>query len=177
MSHVLSDETPVYGNGLRPSIESDKAIFQGDSCNTLFLTMSNHSGSHVDVERHFVDDGRTVDDYSPSEWFFDSPLLVDIKSTSASIIGTNEVEKVLDGVENDADLVIFRTGMEQYREEDQFWSDPPGFSPELFSWLKRRFPSFCAVGMDTWIHIINATARLWHSQHTGCPIKLDFLSE
>jgi len=149
LSHVLSNETPVYGNGVKPSIESDKAISQGDSCNTLFLKMSNHSGSHVDVERHFVDGGRTIEDYSPSEWFFNSPLLVDVKPIASNIIGVDEVDKALDGVENDADLIIFRTGMEQYRGEDRFWNEPPGFSPELLSWLKLRFPSFSAVGMDT----------------------------
>lgn len=34
---------------------------QGDSCNVSTLSMSVHTGTHVDAPSHFVADGRTVD--------------------------------------------------------------------------------------------------------------------
>ena len=76
LSHVLSMNTPVYGNGVGLRVESDKKIECGDACNTVSLSLSNHLGSHVDSPQHFITNGATTESYQPDEWIFNKILII-----------------------------------------------------------------------------------------------------
>jgi len=150
LSHTLNETTPAYGGGRGLEITPDKQISQGDSCNTVQLTMPNHIGTHVDAPNHFVDQGKTVDQYTPQQWIFSKPLLIDVPTVGTTIIDIDAIEHALgDTFVEDADLVLIRTGMEEYRRDARYWSQYPGFSPDLCRWLKQMFPSFSAIGIDT----------------------------
>jgi len=150
LSHALNESTPAYSGGNGIKILPDKQINQGDSCNTTRFLMSNHIGTHVDVPKHFVDQGKTVEHYKPCEWIFSKPLLIDVPATCATIIGVDEIKSALsDLVVEDADLVLIRTGMEAHRGGQKYWTEYPGVSPELCGWLQQRFASFSVIGMDT----------------------------
>ena len=150
LSHITDLSTPVYGGGEGLEVLPDKAKSCGDSCNTVILKLPNHIGSHVDAPKHFIEGGMCVDSYSADDWVFTKPLLLDVIIGKSGIIGSSHAGKVLADVNrSDADLILFRTGAEQYRGDEAFWRVPPGFSPELCGYLKSRFPSFKAIGMDT----------------------------
>ena len=123
LSHVSSPDTPMYGGGSGIEIIPDKQQHCGDSCNTVNLTMSNHMGSHVDAPRHFVRNGKCVDDYVASDWIFSSPLLIDVPETNNSVIDIERVKSVLNNKVLDVDLIIIRTGIETYRHEDRSFAD------------------------------------------------------
>jgi len=148
MSHPLSADTPVYAGGEGISIESEKNICCGDSCNTTKLTLSNHLGSHVDAPRHFIEEGKTTDSYEPSDWVFENPLVVHVEISDSEIINHNHIDKACAKVD-DADFVLVRTGFEKYRGQKRYWENQPGYAPELADYLKNRFQSFTAIGMDT----------------------------
>ena len=150
LSHVLNERTPAYGGGPELKIIADKKISQGDTCNTVQLVMPNHIGTHVDAPKHFIDQGKTIDEYSPQEWVFCKPLLIDVPITDAVIISVSDIEFALDGlIIEDADIVMVRTGMEAYRNSVRYRNQYPGFSPDLCGWLRKRFSSFSVLGMDT----------------------------
>ena len=150
LSHTLSETTPAYGGGRGLEITSDKQISRGDSCNTVQLTMPNHIGTHVDAPNHFVDQGKTVDQYTPQQWIFNKSLLIDVPITNTTVIDVDAIEAALgDSAVEDADLVLVRTGMEAYRNDARYWSQYPGFSPDLSKWFQQRFPSFSVIGTDT----------------------------
>ena len=48
LSYNISEDTPLYGNSKGIIISADKQIKEGDSCNTLNLQFSNHTGTHID---------------------------------------------------------------------------------------------------------------------------------
>jgi arylformamidase len=148
LSHVLSSRTPAYGGGQSLTITPDRAIACGHSSNSVMLNFSNHLGSHVDAPRHFVETGRTVDDYRADEWIFSAPFVADVKAGEGGVIGIPEAEWALAGC-NDADLVLFRTGFERVRDSETYWSSAPGFDPLLCDYLRGRLPSLRAIGMDT----------------------------
>jgi len=150
LSHTLSETTPAYGGGRGLEVTPDKQISQGDSCNTVQLTMPNHIGTHVDAPNHFIDQGKTVDQYTPQQWIFTKPLLIDVPATDTAVIDVDAIESALgDTAVEDADFVLVRTGMEAYRGDARYWSQYPGFSPDLSGWFQQMFPSFSAIGMDT----------------------------
>ena len=149
LSHELSPDTPAYGGGTAFKIEDDKNINCGDSCNTVSLKLSNNIGSHVDAPKHFINDGMSIEQYSPNDWIFTQPLLLDVKFDSDNIVLVEHIEAAIPNSQVDADFVLLRTGAELYRDKERFWKSPPGFSPEIYSYLQNRFPSFSAIGMDT----------------------------
>lgn len=130
-------------------IVSEKSIDRGDSCNTASLEFSNHLGSHVDAPLHFVPKGRSVDDYSPEDWMFDHPLLVNIQVGDSELVTISHLEKVIQNDEiPETDLLLIRTGFSKYRVEDRYWQAGPGLSSEIADWLYQYFPMLSAVGMD-----------------------------
>lgn len=147
LSHILSESTPLYGGAQGISIRSEKSIQSGDSCNTSIITSPCHAGSHVDVPYHFIENGNTVDIYSPETWIFSSPLLFEISSNPEELIGISDLPTVLTE-KNEVDMVLLRTGFEQYRGQDKYWKDSPGLSPEIAVYLKGLYPSIRAIAID-----------------------------
>jgi arylformamidase len=148
LSHALTENTPAYGGGKGMEIRSEKQIRCGDTCNTSQWILSSHVGTHVDAQKHFIDDGLTVDQYEPHEWIFIKPYIVYVMVNDGEIIGVEHLER--SNISSlDVDLLIIRTGYEKFREKQRYWEQQPAYAPELAEYLGRRFASFSAIGMDT----------------------------
>lgn len=148
LSHPLDGETPHYGGGKGVAVAVDKSIADGDSCNTSLLRISSHLGSHVDAPRHFIQTAPAIDSYDPSEWVFTSPLLLDVPSKPGQLIGADDLPDI-DCNEKEVDLLLIRTGFEQFRREDLYWENGCGLLPELAEHLCSCYPSLRAIGLDT----------------------------
>lgn len=148
LSHILSSSTPAYGGGAGLNVDIVRSLDRGESCNALSLSFSNHLGSHVDAPRHFVADGKTVDEYAIGDWVFTRPFIVEMPAVEGEILDIARFEAALAGCD-DADLLLVRTGFEKKRAEESYWSSSPAFTPELADYLKSRLPSLTAIGMDT----------------------------
>jgi len=149
LSHVNGKDTPAYGGGEGIRITADKVQAKGDSCNTTKLEMSNHIGSHVDAPSHFIVGGKCIDEYGIDDWIFLSPIVIDITVAEASIVTVAHISDALISDKQDADLVLIRTGFEKHRAVDTYWNASPGFSPDIYDYLKERFHSLKAIGLDT----------------------------
>lgn len=148
LSHVLSSATPSYGGGDRFEVEPRRLLSRGDSCNAVVLAFSNHLGSHVDAPRHFLAEGRSVDQYLLDEWMFPSPLVVNIPASPGEVLAISHFEAALSSTA-DAGLLLVRTGFEKWRGQDLYWTDSPAYDPALAAYLCGRLPSLRAIGMDT----------------------------
>lgn len=149
LSHILTKDTPVYGgDGEGVKIKLDKQIECGDSCNTTTLTFSNHLGSHVDAPRHFVSNGIATESYCPDDWIFNKPIILYVTAALSEIITVKHIENQCDSID-DADLVLIKTGFETYRGKNIYWESSPAYEAELADFLKGKFKSFRAIGMDT----------------------------
>lgn len=146
LSHVLSNNTPLYGGADKLQIGPDKSIQSGDSCNTSFLKMPNHAGTHVDAPRHFISGGRTIDSFSASEWTFYNPCIINIEIPPGTLIEQQHI--INSNIFKQADFIIFKTGFEDFREEDIFWQESPGLAPDMAEFLLTKCPKLRAIGLD-----------------------------
>jgi arylformamidase len=153
LTYPLCNNTPVYGGGVSPVINSGKRILGGDSCNTLEMLLTNHTGTHIDLPAHFDATGKTLADYSSEFWFTEKIkcLLMDVhtKFLPGELIGILEIKHLLnDNIENDIEVILLKTGFCEKRESEIYWKEPPGIDPELPGFLREVFPRLKFFGMD-----------------------------
>ena len=147
LSYPLSNSTPLYGGGAGINIQPENEISNGDSCNTLKIVFSNHSGTHIDFPAHFNAAGKTLSDYSAKFWVFNSVELIDLSGlvNDCDIIDSQLFPKIKN---EKAELVLIKTGYSIYRGTDRFNLTPPGLSHKLSEYLRKAYPNIRCVGMD-----------------------------
>jgi kynurenine formamidase len=147
LSYPLDVSSPSYGNGNTLRLESGNSIARGDSCNTSIWHLPNHLGTHIDFPHHFVQRGKTVTDYNPKFWFFNSPCILDISPVSpGKIIGPDDIN--FKKIRNDVDLLIVKTGFCEFRKDNIYWENNPGFDPNLAALFRLQFPLLRIIGFD-----------------------------
>lgn len=146
LSHILDEKTPSYGGDGKNIIEEDKAINKGNSCNTKIFKLLNHSGSHVDVQNHFIENGLKIEDYDTSRWIFRTPKVIDIEVEDSQLITPDLVGDIKGNIV--ADLILLRTGFERKRGQREYWEKGPGIKVETIDLLLSKFPSMKGLGCD-----------------------------
>lgn len=146
LSHTLSKTTPLYGGCGGITIEPQKSIDRGDSSNTTSLAFPAHCGTHVDSPLHFIKEGKSLDTYKAGDWIFTKPLIADIPRSGPELIGRKDFEGK--NFPEDADILLIRTGFENFRGQEHYWRNGPGLTPDLAEYLAGRFSSIRAIGVD-----------------------------
>ena len=147
LSHPYTPDTPSYGDRDRIVITPNSSIERGDTSNSSrWLFTNNHIGTHVDVPFHFDLEGKKILDFSPEEWVFHNVVLIDVPCDGPRLIDSADLEIVSSS--SDIDLLLIRTGYENYRLEKKYWNENPGLAPSLPNYLRKRFPSLRCIGFD-----------------------------
>jgi arylformamidase len=168
LSHVLGPDTPFYGGDGAFQVEPLRSIAAGDSCNASRWSFPNHAGTHIDLPRHFVSDGRCADDYPPDFWVFKDVGVIDISDVQPGfVIGPELLEKF--EVAQDVELLLLKTEFGRYRATPAYWRENPVFSPELADYLRNRFPLLRVFGFDT------ISVSSWTDRPTGREAHRAFL--
>ena len=154
LSHVIGEDSPLYGGEQSISLKRAKSIQKGDSCNTMRWSFPNHTGTHVDVPFHFAEDGASVTEVKPENWIFNKVLLTEISGVKPGYI----VEEEDLGDIKDCELFLIKTNFEKYRTDKVYWKNSPGLHPDIAPWLKEKCPSIRAIGVD-FISISNLNKR------------------
>ncbi len=147
LSHVIDNATPLYGGAKDIAIQQKQSQRNGDSCNISLLQLTSHTGTHIVAPYHFLADGKTMEDYDPTSWIYNSPKLIDITVEPGQLITVSGIEEFIKADAN-TDIFLMRTGFERYRKDQNYWQQGPGLSPDLALFLKRLYPSLRAVGVD-----------------------------
>jgi arylformamidase len=173
LSYPLSSSTPFYDSLAPPSLNQLYSLERGDTCNSYYLTTSNHAGTHVDAPRHFNASGRAISSYSPDELTFTRPAIIPVVPPSGLLLRAAD----LDGaarVSPDCDFLFVRTGFGSLREKDPhaYVNRGPGFSREAAEFLMQSLPGLRAIAMD----FVSASSMLHedegaeaHRVFLGCP--------
>lgn len=146
ISYPLSPDTPAYGGAQGFTINRRKCINHGDTCNEIQFTMSNHLGTHVDAPCHFDPSGQTLSDYLPDDWVFTSCCLVSLDMQPGDVVNAALLESC--HLNEGVDLLLIRTGMWRYRNDDAYWKKNVIFHADLGEYLKSNFPSLQAIALD-----------------------------
>lgn len=149
LSHILDNSTPTYGNEYNIAISLEYDMKNGSIANESHISTTTHIGTHIDLPFHFHKEGQTIEKYEASFWIFNRPALINIDSKNEIIKDEliNKIEQL--SLDKNIDLLLIRTGIEEYRGTKKFWAENPGFSSEVYHYLIQKFPKLRAFGFDS----------------------------
>ena len=146
LSYFLDENTPMYGGEKGIKMVADRSISKGDSANTKRVSFHNHSGTHIDFPNHFFDQGKVAQDYDASFWIFNNVHLKLQSVFPDELIKLSE--KDLASIPIDTEMLIFKTGFSEFRNEETYWMNNAGISAEVADKLRKHCPEIRAIGMD-----------------------------
>ncbi len=148
LSYPLSETTPFYKGLQSPKLEQLYDLAKGDTCNSFYLTTSNHAGTHVDAPNHFNPNGRKITDYEVSDLVFSKPALLDVRVGRDELI----IPEHLGGYpqcRSDCDFLFVRSGFGKYRNDaTEYVEHSPGFSAAAADFLMKQLPDLKALAVD-----------------------------
>ncbi|SNB47006.1 cyclase family protein [Geobacter sp. DSM 9736] len=148
LSWPIRPGMPAYPGTPPVVINNERSMANGDSCNTSIVTLSSHSGTHIDFPRHFDPRGNTLSDYSAVDFIFRSPLLVDCHKGPGEGITADDLAELRKHPETD--LLLIRTCFQRFRDTapEVYCSNGPWLTPGAAGWLRQEFCSLRALGID-----------------------------
>ena len=162
LSYFIKNESPVYGGySEKINIGNSKRISDGDTTNEMTLFFHNHVSTHIDFPKHFSENGKTINDYQPSFWVF--------KNVGFLNCNLHDIEKNLDSLDLNIEILILKTGFGDKRGEEDYWKNQPVIPSKLASVLKNKFKKLRAFGFD----LISLTSKL--DREEGKKAHLEFL--
>ena len=139
ISQPLREGVPTWPGDTKFYFDLGNTKEQGGSVNVGRLTMSTHTGTHVDAPYHFRDDGAKVADLDP-EVFVGPALVVAVEGGGG--VGAAELERHdLDGVAR----LLLRTG--SWPDRDRFPERTRHLEPDAAELLAGK--GVRLVGVDT----------------------------
>jgi kynurenine formamidase len=159
ISYPLTIKTPLYPDTPPLTIKPHRSINGGDSANTSVISLSNHSGTHVDMPLHFCRDGLSVSEILTYPNTFFPAYCIDIQKKNKEEISTDDFFQFLPHVKS-AKALLIRTGMYRSRGSKEYLSEYPFINPEVPDFLRAHLPSLTLFGIDT-LSISNPSKREW----------------
>ena len=148
LSHVISQDTPSYGNRDRIFIRINSALQKGDSSNSsAWIFSNNHIGTHIDSPYHISQQGKKIYEIPIDDYIFNHVQLVDIPCKEARLIGIEDFKKAAP-LRRNIELLLIRTGFENFRREECYWSNNPGIAPEMANYFRENHPNLRCIGFD-----------------------------
>jgi len=146
LSHIINSETPTYGNRDKFISEEISCVSDGASANSSkWIFTSNHLGTHIDMPKHFFDEGLTLTDLPIDFWYSDKIQLIDIPCSKAKLIDIKDLNVEIN---MDTEVLLIRTGYEKYRKIEKYWNDNPGLNFSFGVWLRKNRPNVKIIGFD-----------------------------
>lgn len=132
LSHTIEANMPVYPGTPSPVINELTSI-EEDGFSEYFLNISTHTGTHIEVEAHAIQGGKTMIDYT-LEHFYGSAIAIDCKQyRSIEVELLHESLKDIDL----PDFLLFVTGWDKYWGNDNYFRQYPVLSTEAATYLSK----------------------------------------
>jgi len=160
LSHQLSPNHFAYGNEDSIQIKYSNKIDKGNSSNNTFLNLPTHFGTHLDFPYHFDNKGKKGSEYPPD--YFLSNKIQYIELNKRPITDHLIIKKDFTDYEftPNTEILIIKTGMGEFLEQDEYWNANPGFAPELANYFKQKMPNLRIFGFDS----ISLTGRKFREE-------------
>lgn len=107
----------VYPGDSKVCIEEVVQISKGDNCNVSSLSFGSHTGTHVDVPKHFIDEGKTLEEVTPDR-FMGKAKVLDMQN-KVSIKRKDLINKNIEK----GDFILFKTDNSKHLKSDEFNKD------------------------------------------------------
>ncbi|MBZ0198569.1 MAG: cyclase family protein [Ignavibacteriaceae bacterium] len=147
LSHFLDINTPTYGNRDKFTINENSLIAKGDTANSFSICFStNHMGTHIDLPKHFFDDGKTLNDFDPGYWIYNKVALIDVPKDKGELIIPADLSEI--EIDKNCEIILIRTCFEKFRSQNIYWEANPGIDPSVADYLRDRLPRIRTIGFD-----------------------------
>ena len=185
MTVPFSVQTPQWLNYIPLSVTYTKRVggqFFGMGRNGSICNASIHLASHMDGEKHFYPNGRTIGQVPLDEWVGPG-VIADISGlvSDSSVYTPKMIHDVVDI--RKGDILVIKTGWNKFgwcsKQSDEFryMVKHPGPSPDFSKWaadMKIKWIGVDAVSAD---HPMNTIMRIWHPKtfaEADAKLKKDF---
>lgn len=148
LSYPVNVATPMYGSAPQPLLTPYRQISKGDTSNGYIFSLHNHTGTHIDAPRHFVENGKSISDYSLDELIFEHPVIVDCPKDKAALITPDDLQEASHMFQM-SDCLLLHTGYGQFRDEEKYRTNNPGIAPETILWIRKEYPGVRCIGIDS----------------------------
>lgn len=119
MTHAITPDIPVYPGTPAPAL-APACTFTKDGFRETLLTLSSHTGTHMDAPAHLLREGRTLDDM-PMSQFSGRATVLDV-SEEGSVITEAFLRSNYEAI-HCADYILFYTGWEDRWGTERFLED------------------------------------------------------
>jgi arylformamidase len=131
VSVPIRDGGLIYPGNPEIHISLQQSVALGAGANVSSVAFGSHTGTHVDAERHFFEEGGTVDQI-PLEVLMGPATVIDFGAAATAITRADLEQHELSGVER----VLLRTRNSMYLTQDRaFHSDYTYLAPDGAEYL------------------------------------------
>jgi kynurenine formamidase len=166
----FSVQTPQWLNYIPLSVTYTKRVggqFFGMGRNGSICNASIHLATHMDGEKHFYPNGRTIGQVPLAEWVGPG-VIADISElvSDASVYTPKMIHDVVDI--RKGDILIIKTGWNKYgwvspeSDEFRYMVKHPGPSPDFSHWATEMEIKWIGVDAVSADHPMNTIMRIWH---------------
>ena len=139
ISHVLDDYTPIFPGDYKTELSIYKTI-EKDHYNAYLLQTCLHTGTHIDMPMHLIDDNKTAADF-PLDNFYGNGVLLDVRGEK-----TISMKPLYKEMIKEQDVVLLFTGWDINWGKDEYFTQHPIVGEDLAEFLLSR--NIKMLGMD-----------------------------
>ena len=151
LTHWINETTPSYGNKGGFTRSSLSAINEGKTANSEEWVLNNHLGTHIDFPKHFDDKGLSSSDYDKPFFVFDQVGIVVLEKAvlPGHLIIVEDIIDQVKSLPESTEILLLKTHFEEYRGQDIYWEQNPGYQEALAVLFREHFTSLKAFGFDS----------------------------
>lgn len=121
LTHIICPDMPVYPGSASPSLAPSGSLLRDGYRETL-VTLSSHTGTHMDAPSHMLRDGSTLD-VLPASQFCGRAVVLDVSDMEPGSFITADYLRAQNGRLLSSDYVLFYTGWEKKWGTDGYYDD------------------------------------------------------
>jgi kynurenine formamidase len=131
LSHKLCEDTPVYPGDVKTGLTLARTL-GANGCNAYLLRTGLHTGTHIDMPMHMLDDPMTAADFPPQR-FIGPGVLLDARGDNPVCIKPECENAVTEGC-----IVLLYTGFEGRFTEPDYYTGYPEVSIAFAEFLIKK---------------------------------------
>jgi len=143
LTQPLLPGMPVYP-GDPPPVFTTVATLASHGYRARQITMSTHTGTHIDAPAHCLADGKTLDQF-PASHFSGPAQVLDCRAIGGDITLAHLAPL---GVLLETDFLLIRTGWDQRWGSAGYFTGFPVLSADAVAWLASHSQPIKGIGID-----------------------------
>jgi kynurenine formamidase len=170
MTVPFSVQSPQWANYVPLTVTYNKRVggqYFGMGRNGSICNASIHLATHMDGEKHFYPNGKTIGQ-TPMEKWLGPGVVADIsdKVSNSSVYTPQMIEAAVDI--HDGDILIIKTGWWKLgwnspdSDEFRYMIKHPGPSPDFAEWARKKKIKWIGIDCVAADHPMNTIQRIWH---------------